>query len=231
MTVSPGPAQELSHMNGTQPLRADTRDLAQTRQDVYRFLRSALTAPTPEQHVWLSDERFAPTLEALCGSFDLPCPAGPLVPAGFADHQSRYLACFEVGMPGPPVPLVASHYNQREPVPRIIHEHILFYRTFGVQLPADCLEQADHLVHQLAFLIHLDRLLIDDTFAATSILRARHDFLSRHLVRWVGAAARAAEEKHLPPLYCSLLDVLSAAVEQDRDLTVSALATLVTEQP
>lgn len=206
-------------------------DLARTRQEVYRFLRSALSRPTPEQHAWLSGAGFPGALAALCGSFDLPCPSGPLAPAEPAEHESRYLACFEVGMPGPPVPLTASHYNQREPVPRVLYEHVLFYRAFGVGVPADSLEPGDHLVHQLAFLIHLDGLLLGGAPAPASVLRARHDFLCRHLVRWVDEAARSAEEKHLPPLYQALLGVLARAVEQDRELTAAALAALPQEQP
>jgi DMSO reductase family type II enzyme chaperone len=213
-------------MNSTQGPGVELIDLARTRQDVYRFLRSALAGPTPEQHAWLTDPAFATALQTLCASFDLPCPEGPLVPVEFADHESRSLACFEVGMPGPPVPLLASHYNQREPVPRIIYEHVLFYRRLGVALPAESLEPADHLVHELAFLVHLDDLLVEGRLAAESILRARHDFLSRHLVRWSAAAARSAEEKHLPPLYQALLAVLAAAALQDRELTALAL-----EQP
>jgi TorA maturation chaperone TorD len=210
-------------MNSTQAPLPETSDLARTRQDTYRFLRLALASPTPEQHAWLTGPDFAPALETLCAAFDLGCPEGPLVPEALADHESRYLACFEVGLPGPPVPLVASHYNQREPAPRILYEHVLFYRRFGVALPAACLEPADHLMHELAFLIHLDERLLEGTLAGASVLRARHDFLSRHLVRWAGPAARSAEEKRLPPLYRALLAVLAAAVEQDRELTTAAL--------
>jgi DMSO reductase family type II enzyme chaperone len=205
-------------------------ELARTRQAVYRFLRAALVAPTPGQHAWLQGAEFASAFAALCDSFGLPCPAGDLVPADYADHESRYLACFEVGMPGPPVPLTASHYNRREPVPRILHEHILFYRKFGVAVPADSQEPADHLAHQLAFLVHLDDLLLAGRPAPRCVLSARHDFLSRHLVRWAGEAAGSAREKHLPPLYCALLGALAAAAEQDRELTASALVDLPEEQ-
>ena len=60
---------------------------------------------------------------------------------------------------------------------------------------------------------------------AESILRARRDFLSRHLHRWARLAAGQAEERHLPPVYCTLLGLLAAAVEQDMELTQAALAT------
>jgi DMSO reductase family type II enzyme chaperone len=218
-------------MNSTMTALDSPCDLARTRQDVYRFLRSALVRPTPEQHAWLNEAGFETTLETLCAAFDLPYPPGPLVPAEFAGHESRYLACFEVGMPGPPVPLVASHYNRREPAPRILYEHVLFYRQFGVAVPADSVDPADHLGHQLAFLIHLDDLLDEESLAPVSVLRARHDFLSRHLVAWTQEASQAAVEKHLPPLYQALLGLLGAAVVQDRELTAAALDAFPAEQP
>jgi TorA maturation chaperone TorD len=136
----------------------------------------------------------------------------------WADHESRYLACFEVGLPAAPVPLLASHYQKREPVPRIIHEHILFYRRFGLPGPDREQAPADHLLYQLDFLIRLDELVLQDRIAG-SALWARQDFLARHVRRWTAEAARQATEKRLPGVYCSLLAVLSAAVNEDLELT------------
>jgi DMSO reductase family type II enzyme chaperone len=201
-------------------------EIVQARAATYQFLLAALEGPTPEQYRWMSGSDFAQALESLCESYSLTCPAGPYTPETFADHESRYLACFEVGLPGPPVPLLASHYNRREPVPRIIHEHILLYRRFGVQVRTGSLEPADHLVNQLAFLLRLDELTQSGSVDAESLLRARHDLLTRHLVRWTPLAAAVTEEKHLPPVYCVLLALLAAAVEQDRELTATALKDL-----
>jgi TorA maturation chaperone TorD len=205
---------------------ADHRDLALSRVAVYRFLLAALDKPTPEQHAWLRGREFPNGLAILSESFGLSCPPGDLVPAAFADHESRYLACFEVGMPEPPLVLQASHYNRREPVPATIHEHVLFYRRFGVRLAAGSLEPADHLSKELAFLIYLDELPCEEGPARASVARARRDFLTRHLTRWTAAAAAAAtaEEKLLPPVYRLLLELLACAVEQDVELTNVMLA-------
>ena len=62
-----------------------------------------------------------------------------------------------------------------------------------------------------------------------SILWARRDFLSRHLCRWVGEASRQAEEKHLPPLYRTLLALLTAVVAEDLDFTTAARESLALE--
>jgi hypothetical protein len=203
-------------------------ELAESRLAVYCFLLAALDKPTPEQHTWLTGPDFCNGLALLCEEFGLPCPEGELLPREYADHESRYLACFEVGLPGPPVSLLASHYHRKEPAPRIIHEHVLFYKRFGLH-PADNLESADHLLDELAFLIRLDELLLAGRVEAESLLRARCDFLARQAARWPARAAALAEERGLPPVYCTLLTLLAAAVEQDLALSEAAVADLAKE--
>jgi len=205
--------------------------LAEARLAVYRFLLAALDKPTPAQHAWLAGPDFPPALATACAPFGLPCPEGELFPESFGDHESRYLACFEVGLPAPPVPLLASHYNTREPAPRIIHEHILYYRCFGAWSAERSVESADHLLNELSFLIRLDELLRAGAVESESIVRARRDFLVRQAARWPARAAAAAEEKHLPPVYCVLLALLAAAVQQDRELSEAAVADLSREGP
>ena len=204
-------------------------EIAQARIAVYRFLLAALDRPSPEQHAWMRAPDFRQTLDALCDTFAIDCPEEELVPEDAADHESRYLACFEVGVPEPPVVLFASHYNRREPAQRVVHEHVLLYRAFGVTLPPGSLDSPDSLFSQLAFLLRLDELLLGDAVEGESVLRARRDFLARHVVRWVGHAAALAEEKHLPPVYCVLLAALSAALVQDSELSTAALTAVSQE--
>ena len=192
------------------------------RQAVYRFLRASLGPPSPEQHDWMRGTEFAQSLAALTEAFGVDLPEGELVPRDWADHESRYLACFEVGLPSAPVPMLASHYQKREPVPRIIHEHLLFYRRFGMPGPDREQAPADHLVYQLDFLIHLDELLRTDRIDAGSALWARQDFLSRHVLRWTEESRRQAEENGLPEVYRTLLEVLAVAVAEDREQTAAS---------
>jgi DMSO reductase family type II enzyme chaperone len=193
--------------------------IAEARGAVYRFLRAALDKPSAEQHGWLISAGFRQRLEQLATDFGVEPPAGELVPAGTADHEARYLACFEVGMPEPPVVLLAGHWNRREPVPAVIHEHKLYYQRFGASALIDPGEPADHLLNELTFLIHLDELLRASRHDVGSLLRARRDFLARHVVRWIGQAAQAAVANHLPGVYRALLAILAAAVDQDHELT------------
>jgi TorA maturation chaperone TorD len=201
------------------------RAIAEARCAVYRFLRAALDKPTAEQRHWLASAGFRQRLQDLAVAFGVePPPGEDLVPADAADHESRYLACFEVGLPEPPVVLLASHWNRREPVPAVIHEHQLFYNWFGAAALIDQREPADHLLNELTFLIHLDELLFEPGHDEASLLRARRDFLARHPARWFGRAGEATAEKHLPGIYRTLLAVLAAAVTQDHELTEAALA-------
>jgi TorA maturation chaperone TorD len=209
-----------------------TRDwtiLAEGRLAVYRFLLAALDKPTPAQHAWLESPAFRHALEQVCERFDLAVPPSSLAAADPADHEARYIACFDVGMPTAPVVLLASHYNRREPVTAIIHEHLLFYHRFGANLTTGNGEPADHALNEMAFLIHLDELLLAGQIEKESILRARHDFLGRHMSRWPTGALAAAKENEIPPLYVVLLGLLAAAVEQDRALTEAELHRLVKE--
>lgn len=206
-------------------------EMPAVRQAVYRFLRAALGTPTAEQHDWMCGPDFARSLEQLTTAFGVDHADGKLVPEDFADHESRYLACFEVGMPGPPVPLLASHYQKREPAPRVIHEHILFYRRFGSPGPDRGQAPADHLVYQLNFLIHLDQLFRAGRADLESVLWARQDFLYRHVRRWVAAAHAMAEENGLPAVYKNLLAILAAAIDEDFEWTVAHRAEPTREAP
>lgn len=197
--------------------------LAEARLAVYRFLLAALDKPTAEQHVWFTGPEFRQSLEELADLFGVALPVGPLAAVDPADHAARYIACFEVGLPTPPVVLLASHYNQREPVTAIIHEHILFYKRFGASLAAGNIEPADHLLNELSFLIRLDELFVTETPLVASVLCARRDFLRRHVVRWPARATEAAFEKRLPGVYCTLLALVATAGEQDLALTEAAI--------
>ncbi len=196
-------------------------DLAEGRLRVYGFVRALLNKPTPEQHTWMQQNAFRGALELACTQFDLPCPTEEEPPAAYGDFESRYLACFEVGLPAPPVALQASAYNRKAPAPSIIHENVLFYQCFRLPPQAER-EPADHLLHQLAFLMHLDQLLLAGTAAAASLLLARRDFLQRQMLPWLPKAAADAAERHLPALYCTLLLLLAKALQQDLELTTDA---------
>lgn len=193
--------------------------LAQARLVVYRFLLAALDKPSPDQHAWVTGAEFPQALHSLCERFGLAVPPPPWFADEYAQFQAVYIACFEVGLPAPPVVLLASHYNRRQPTPRTVHEHLTLYRWFGLKNAADNLEQSDHLLNELAFLVRLDELLLEGVVEKESLLLVRRDFLARHAAAWPAEAARSARKKDIPPVYQTLLDLLAEAVEQDKQLS------------
>lgn len=188
------------------------------RAAVYRLLLTALDKPTPEQHAVLLGSGFRESLALLCGQFDTPFPGGEFVPATYPDFESRYLATFEVGLPEAPVVLLASHHIQHEPAPRVVHEHILFYKHFRYAPMDETGEAADHLLNELRFLVHLDQLRERGSSSADSLDRARRDFLDRHLLRWIPCASDRAAERGIAAFYQSVLTLLAAVVREDRML-------------
>lgn len=199
----------------------DAALLAALRSTVYRLLLAALDKPSPAQHERLREPSFRASLALLCEQFGISELKGELVPESFADFESRYLATFEVGLPEAPVVLLASRHLQHEPAPRIVHEHILFYRHFDAQPQDETGEAADHLLNELRFLIHLDELSERDPSSREAIDRARGDFLDRHLLRWVPAACTQALGNSVPAFYRAALRLLDAVLREDRRMLES----------
>ena len=162
----------------------------------FRFAHDLFKQPTAEQYAWLrSDEcdRMWRALAEACGNLPLRLP----LPENLATLESQYIATYDVGEPTPLVPLLESHYNHRDPVPRILHENILFYRRFGLELRSSANETADHLRHQLEFVAYVCELatLSNDRAAPdvqSQIELALGDYVSRHLLSWLPQAYNAA---------------------------------------
>jgi len=167
----------------------------------FLFLHDLFRSPTPEQWRWLNSpeaEKFRSRLAEATGAGAAAGRAG--LPQTAADYESQFIAAFDAGAPNPPVPLLESHYVKRDPVPRILHENILFYRSFGLRLRAGANETADHLRHQLEFTAHLYRLESAETEPGRldQIRRARGDYLERHLLSWLGTAEEKAAALPFP---------------------------------
>ncbi len=194
---------------------AQLTELAPVRLALYGFVLAVFDKPTAEQHAWLRSEEFATTLRELSDRFGVEAPGGGLVDWSADEHESSYLACFEVGLPTPKVVLQASHYNRRAPAPRTIHEHERLYRLFGAKLTLHNLDQQDHLLNELAFLVHLDELVLGGAVDLPAILRARRDFVGKHVRGLVGAALRSSQTAGVPPLYPVMLALLASALDQD----------------
>ena len=164
------------------------------------FLRDLFGAPGVEQWARLSAPETGKAWTALAER--LGGPRKLALPATAAAYETSFIAAFDAGAPHPPVPLIESHYNKKEPVPRILHENILFYQTFGLRLREQSNETSDHLRHQLEFVGHLYRMEATELHGRSDLdilgqIRAgRRDFLERHLMTWLPTAAEKAS--HAP---------------------------------
>lgn len=175
----------------------------------YRFLLRCLERPSESQFALLRHPEFPGLVNRLAGELGVPgLPPDAALPESLEDLSSTYIALFDAGLPQPLVPLTATFYCRREPIPSVLHEHMLFFQAFGMRPRPDNVDTPDHLLNQLEFLAALSDVqrLSEKPEAAA---QAKLDFLQRHVLPWIGLAAeRAAREA--PALYATLLRVVDA---------------------
>ena len=183
---------------------------------LWRFLHDLFRYPDAGTWVWLHEPRVAEAWQRMQQLVpDGESPAG--LPATYHAYEEEYLAAFEVGMPYPRCPLIESHWNKRDPVPKVLHENILFYKRFGLQLRASANETADHLRHQLEFLAHLCALELDALNAddaenhAEQAAHARLDYLERHTGYWVPRATAFLRQEAPDSWPAAWMNVLEGA--------------------
>lgn len=185
----------------------------------FSFTHELFRPAASEQYEWLIGETCAESWRYLTQAFPHFQDHLDLPPA-FGDFESRFIATFDVGVPAPPVPILESHYNKRDPLPKILHENILFYQQFGLRLSSASNESADHLRHQLEFVSYLFSLLARAEASsdpgtpdrAAQICQALEDYLSRHLLSWLPQAVAAAQDAPL----AAARQILEMALELSR---------------
>ena len=211
MTEEPQASQEHAGPEASAaPGTMTVEDLAES----FFFTRSLFHPPGAAQWAWLTSSGTAMLWEALAACLDLdddspdadrapPGGAGQIppsmgLPESAEQYEVEFIAAFEVGAPHPPVPLIESHYTRCDPVPRLLHENILFYQAFGLRLKPSAGETPDHLRHELEFAGYLCQLEAaelrgsGDAERLTQIRQARHEYVTRHLLSWLPAAAEKA---------------------------------------
>lgn len=173
----------------------------------WAYWHDLFRSPSPEQWSWLisAPAQAAWVILAEHANMD-DYPILPL-PASYDEYTVEFVATFEVGMPQPPCPLIESHWNKRDPVPKVLHENMLFYKQFGLELRSSANETADHLRHQLEFMHYLcrrefDALMQDQLGIADQFFQARYEYVSRHLAYWLPRAYSALKDE-LPDLWCT----------------------------
>lgn len=185
---------------------------------LWGFLHDMFRPPSEEQWKWLRAESTRSVWATLVEGIECDVVPALPVPDTSAVFEQDYLSAFEVGLPHPPCPLIESHWNHSESVPKVLHENTLFYHHFGLKMSASTLETADHLRFQLDFLRYLAMLcaeaLEQEQFdKVAQIEQARADYLERHL-GWVPEAAQACREHLSEGWPAQWMTLLAACVEQ-----------------
>jgi len=161
----------------------------------WQFLHHLFRLPSQTQWSWLRARATRDAWRLLAAGCEAPdAPPALRLRRSYVDFEQDFLSAFEVGAPNPPCPLIESYWNRRDPAPKVLHENMLFYKRFGLELRSSANETADHLRHQLEFLQYLclmqARALTDGSEAiAAQTAWARAEYLERHVTSWVPRAA------------------------------------------
>src|SRR3989338_320194 len=111
---------------------------------IWSFLHDLFRFPDNNQWQWLHESRVKQAWTVIRALVSAEMPNDMPLPESFEVYEQDYISAFEVGTPQPPCPLIESHWNKRDAVPKILHENILFYRQFGLILRSTSSETADH---------------------------------------------------------------------------------------
>jgi TorA maturation chaperone TorD len=183
--------------------------------DFYRIFAACFSLPSAERFAWLSGKDCRGLLRNLGqGRAD----RSTLSHAGrfhdYSSYESSYIALFEVGVPGPPVPLLESVNSRRQVPQEVVLECVNYYDVLGLR-PSSSVFPSDHLVTQLEFLAVVRYLeeQANDPNKEVSLRRLERDFIERHLLNWLPVAQEKLEKAN-PPLFPMLLQSILGYLKQ-----------------
>jgi DMSO reductase family type II enzyme chaperone len=115
--------------------------------------------------------------------------------------QQGYVSIFEVGTGRPYCPLYeGSHRSGRM---KLMEELVRFYEHFGLKTRSG--DHPDHVCAELEFMHYLafkEAAAHAHADPVSDVRRAQHDFLDRHLCRWLPRVrSRLQSARDLPPFY------------------------------
>jgi DMSO reductase family type II enzyme chaperone len=195
--------------------------------DPYRFFAFVFAAPSSERFRTLAQ----PGLKvALAGLWQQLCCKGAFPNfawfKSYEEYEATYIALFDVGIPEPPVPLFESAHDKTRPPQEIALENTMFYDALGLKWDSSC-AVPDYLITQLEFLaaVHYTLEHAQDSGARGSLAKLEADFLSRHLLNWLPAAAAKLSKSPSAFLPCMIL--LTSFLQNRRQEVSNAAGRLV----
>lgn len=182
---------------------------------LWKFMHDLFRSPAIEQWNWLYEDRTQKAWALLVQNTGAQVPETLPFPSSPLEYEQDYIAFFEVGVPEPPCPLLESHWNKRDPLTKVLHENMLFYKQFGLQLRSSGHETADHLRHQLEFMRYLCGMEIKHGPLAEQIALARQEYRIRHLSSWIPRAALHLESAAPGSWAAQWMSLLAACCEPE----------------
>jgi DMSO reductase family type II enzyme chaperone len=218
-------SQALDTMHST---AADALPLL-ARAEVYACLSRLIASPQGElAHAWLGHadllERLQIAAEALPYEFtpaELAAAAlglDPEDPQIVAERVGQsFSALFEVGDRGPPLAIREELAPGANPAGK--EEVVRFFEHFGYELGEDYAWRPDHLSVLLEFMHFLtwhDAMATDENLRS-GFRNAQRDFLTRHLLWWLGDLSRAvAQRSDSHVLLQTTLSVIHSFIEDEK---------------
>jgi DMSO reductase family type II enzyme chaperone len=188
---------------------------AGARSVIYGQLAEAFAFPSEAFIERLASGRFLQELQDLASHlpFDSPTPTESEVP--HVGLQDAYLNLFDVGIGRPFCPLYeGSHRSGRM---KLMEDAVRFYEHFGLRTsPGD---HPDHICAEFEFMHYMafkEAAAIAQSGDALSLRRAQHDFLDRHLCRWLPRIkSRLETARDGPTFYLALTEVAEEFCRRD----------------
>jgi DMSO reductase family type II enzyme chaperone len=189
------------------------------RSYIYKYLAAAFSFPGAHVARHISSGAWLLDVLAICSRLPHPFTIEPSeaealrAGAGRDSLEARYIALFEVGAGRPFCPLYEGAHRRGRM--KLMEDLVRFYEHFGLRpLPGD---PPDHLCTQLQFMHFLafKQAAASGQPAIAAAVRAQHDFLERHLCRWLPRVrARLASSREAGTFYarlCALAERFCAA--------------------
>jgi DMSO reductase family type II enzyme chaperone len=202
---------------------------AASRSQMYALLSVAFGFPDRDLHEAVRDGAFVQSVATLCKA--LPHALSTAVTGGLAtapddyvEFESEYIRLFDVGASGPPCPLYGGVYIGDRM--KNMEEATRFYNFFELRLSSDVRELPDHITTELEFLHYLAFREVEAAQRSgdvASLRRAEHDFLERHLCRWVPRLRERMLKQKPAPFFLALVDFAIAFFDADRAHVAAAL--------
>ncbi len=209
-------------------LEGEFERTAARRSQMYALLAVAFGFPDEDLHEAVREGAFLRSVADLCKA--MPHALSTAVTAGLAaapeeyvEFESEYIRLFDVGAAGPPCPLYGGVYIGDRM--KNMEEATRFYNFFELRLSADVRELPDHITTELEFLHYLSFREAEAGHSSedvASLRRARHDFLERHLCRWVPRLRERMVKQKPAPFFLALVDFAIAFFEADRAQAAAA---------